>query len=62
MAKLDEHTAAHMAALLNIQVTAEQAKRIAAQLAPAIETVAAQALPFDTEPSNLARNLTRGAK
>ena len=62
MAKLDEHTAAHMAALLNISVSAEQAARIAAQMAPAIATVAAQALPFDTEPSNLARNLVRGAK
>jgi|GEM_PF-4111543 len=62
MAKLDEHIAAHMAALLNFSVTGEQAKRIAAQMAPAIATVAAQSLPFDTEPSNLARNLARGAK
>jgi len=48
--------------LLNVAVSASDAARMAAQIAPPLAIVAAQHLPFDSEPSNLVRNLRGGAK
>jgi hypothetical protein len=62
MPKLDEAHAAQTAALLNVAVDESDAARMAAQIGPPLAIVASQHLPFDSEPSNLVRNLARGAK
>jgi len=62
MSKLDDAYTAKTAALLNVAVSPADAARMAAQIAPPLAIVAAQHLPFDSEPSNLVRNLRGGAK
>lgn len=62
MSKLDEAHAAKTAAFLNVAVAPADAARMAAQIAAPLAIVAAQHLPFDSEPSNLVRNLRGGAK
>jgi hypothetical protein len=61
MRKLDDKLATETAALLNVAVTPADAARMAFLAAPQIALIAGLHLPFDSEPSNLARNLARGA-
>jgi len=62
MSKLDDAYTTKTAGLLNVAVSATDAARMAAQIAPPLAIVAARHLPFDSEPSNLVRNLRGGAK
>lgn len=62
MSKLDDAYTAKTAALLNVAVSPADAARMAAQIGAPLAIVASQHLPFDSEPSNLVRNLRGGAK